>query len=195
MKEIWKDIIGYENLYQISNYGNVKSMGNKSNHSSELIMKLRKDNGYLRVQLQKNKHKKIFCVHRLVAEAFIPNPLNKPQVNHKDGIKTNNVVNPNDLYGKTTNLEWCTRSENQKHAYKMGLQKVSEKQKLKASEIGKNRAKQISQYDLNDNFLRTFNSSMQIERELNIAHNSVIACCKRKRKTAGNYIWKYKEVI
>jgi hypothetical protein len=117
--EIWKDIEGYESLYQVSNLGRVKSLervvgcGNKMIRVNEKIRKLNPNgNGYLNLLLHKEGVKKAFRVHRLVAEAFIPNPNNLPEVNHKDGDKLNNTVD---------NLEWCTKSHNETHARKTGL--------------------------------------------------------------------------
>lgn len=103
MNEIWKDIKGYEGLYQVSSWGNVK--GKKG-----ILKPYITEKGYLKVGLFKDgkNHKK--RVNRLVAEAFIPNPLNLPQVNHKDGNKKNNSV---------SNLEYCTNSENRNHAENM----------------------------------------------------------------------------
>jgi len=107
--EVWKDIEGYEGLYQISNKGRVKSF----HFGKEKFLKpyLRTD-GYLMVCLQVDKIKAHFTVHRLVAMAFIPNPKNLPVINHIDGNKQNNCVK---------NLDWTTYSENEKHAYKIGL--------------------------------------------------------------------------
>ena len=102
MKEIWKDIKGYEDLYQISNYGEVKSLEKKAGFSTrkEKILKQHLDkDGYVKVYLCKNNKVKFLSVHRLIAEAFIPNPNNFPQINHKDENKQNN---------KIENLEWCT---------------------------------------------------------------------------------------
>ena len=109
MKEIWKDIKGYEGIYQVSNMGKVKSLKRTINNSTtyggkatikERILKPKKDkDGYEAVGLNKDGKRKDFRVHRLVADAFIPNPNNYPIVNHKDEVKDNNVV---------SNLEWCT---------------------------------------------------------------------------------------
>ena len=121
-KEIWKDIQGYEGLYQISNLGRIKSLermiitsNNITKKISEKILKpcLRK-NGYYSIVLQKNNKSKYYTIHRLVAKEFIPNPNNLPQVNHKDGNKLNNNIN---------NLEWCTNSDNTQHGYDNKLYK------------------------------------------------------------------------
>lgn len=119
MAEIWKDIEGYEGLYQVSNYGKVKILPKFRNNgtngyvSKEKLMKQCKHNlGYLFVVLSKNGKYKHFYVHRLLTQAFIPNPDNKPHVNHIDGNKQNNSID---------NLEWCTAKENVIHAFKTGL--------------------------------------------------------------------------
>lgn len=106
MKEIWKDIPNYENLYQVSNLGNIKSLYNN------IILKPSVDRyGYVRFSATKNKKQKTLRIHRVVMEVF--NPIKESmQINHIDGNKTNNAI---------TNLEWCTDSENKKHAYSNGL--------------------------------------------------------------------------
>jgi hypothetical protein len=118
--EIWKDIDGYENLYQISNLGRIKSLSHINNLGKlrpECILGNRlSDRGYHTAVLYDNGKPKSFRVHRLVAFAFIPNPDNKPHVNHIDGVKSNNLI---------SNLEWVTISENQKHAFNIGLNKIS----------------------------------------------------------------------
>lgn len=106
MKEIWKDIPGYEGLYQVSNMGRVKSL-NFNRSGLPRILKTKNRQGYPRVILWKSGKRHEVCVHRLVAQAFIPNPENKPFVNHKDGNRRNNHVD---------NLEWCTAQENAIHS-------------------------------------------------------------------------------
>lgn len=115
-KEIWRDIVGYEGVYQVSNLGKVKRLkGYKCRNDRIIRAKITKD-GYYETTLTMAGKPKTIRTHRLVAFAFCENPYNKPEVNHKDGNKLNNSAD---------NLEWVTSSENQKHAYKLGLQKVS----------------------------------------------------------------------
>ena len=110
-KEVWKDVVGYEGLYQISNTGRVKTI--KPRYKDKVILKSLNDtHGYKNIWLYKNKIRKRIKIHRLVAQAFIPNISNKPFVNHIDGKKSNNSVK---------NLEWVTSSENNLHAYRIGL--------------------------------------------------------------------------
>lgn len=131
--EIWKDVIGYEDIYQISNLGRLKALprvwysgknGCVKKEKPEQIMKCRlaKNTGYCLVKLIKNGNEKHVYIHRLVAEAFIPNPNNLPQVNHKDGNKENNCV---------SNLEWVTAKENIIHAEKMKFRKPRKEYKEK----------------------------------------------------------------
>lgn len=177
MKEIWKDIKGYEGIYKISNLGNVKS--------NKLLKKELCTNGYFRVTLYNEKSPKRFLVHRLVAETFIPNPENKPQVNHIDGNKLNNCV---------CNLEWATSKENNVHAFKLGLNKGSFGMLGKKGKLNK-RAKIINQYSLDGCFIKSWYGFYEIQRELNINISNIVACCKKRRKKAKGYIWKYKEEI
>lgn len=111
--EIWKWISGYEGLYQVSNYGRIKTFPRHSRYKEIMIRRpALGTGGYLQVGLHKNGISKTFDIHRLVAQTFIPNPLNLPEVNHKFGNKFDNYVE---------NLEWCTDTENKQHALKTGL--------------------------------------------------------------------------
>ena len=113
MKEIWKDIEGYENKYQISNLGRVKALDYRRT-KKEKILDSRNNKGYKAIALWNNSKRKVFLIHRLVANAFIPNPNKFPQINHKDENKLNNCVD---------NLEWCTQFYN--NIYGTRLQRVS----------------------------------------------------------------------
>lgn len=178
LEEIWKDVVGYEGLYQVSNLGNVKSLVRNKILKPDIS-----NSGYLRLALFKNKVCMKKNIHRLVAEAFIPNPENKPQVNHINGVKTDNKVD---------NLEWCTRSENQIHAYKTGLQKPSDYQKNIVSKIAKDRcSKKVNQYDLQGQFIKQWFCMMDAERDCGINNAGISSCCKGKRKQAGGFIWRY----
>ena len=186
--EIWKDVCGYEKIYQVSNYGRIKSMSRKTREShrygnvfsKDMIIKQRKDkNGYLIVTLNKDKKIKTFKSHRLVAIAFIPNPDNKEQVNHKKGIKTNNMV---------SELEWSTNSENQKHRYKVlknsgvNLGRFGIKNKLSIK---------IIQYDLNFKYIKKWNCVSDVKRVLGLCPSGIIKVCKKKQSNCGGFIWRY----
>ena len=122
-----KNIIGYEGLYKIDKDGNIHSSPLSKHHKPRILKPLVKKSGYTQVCLVKDKIKKHLSVHRLVASHFIPNPSNKPQVNHIDGNKKNN---------KVSNLEWCTASENKLHAVHVLGHKNSEKQRNSVKKIG-----------------------------------------------------------
>ena len=159
LNEIWKPIKGYEGLYEVSNLGRVKNI--KSNRILKLYKDKRKGKEYLRVCLYKNKKSKKYYVHRLVAEAFLPNPYKLPQVNHKDENKTNNNVD---------NLEWCTNEYN--HNYGTINERISKSQinhPLKSYPV--------DIYDLDMNFIETLPSSMEVERKYKIPHSHVSICC------------------
>lgn len=120
MEEVWKQILGYENMYEVSNQGRIRSLPRyvkdikkkRTRFFKGRFINLSYDSntGYFKVQLSKDNVKNKVFVHRLVASAFIPNPENKPTVNHKDGVKINNYID---------NIEWCTYSENTLHSYRV----------------------------------------------------------------------------
>lgn len=173
MEEKWKDILGYEGLYQISNLGRVKSLERTDSLNrivEEKILKPRKDKGgYLMVNLSKDGKLKTFKVHRLVALHFLPNPNNYTEVNHIDENKENNAV---------SNLEWCDRKYNIN--YGTALKRSAEKQ-----------SKQVIQYDLEGNEIARFPSTIEIERQYGFSHRHIGKCCLGKYKTAYHYKWQY----
>jgi hypothetical protein len=172
MKEIWKDVKNYEGLYQVSNLGRIKSFPRNGTIKQEKILKQVLDNnGYFIVGLWKNNKSKKMCVHWIVANAFIPKKEDDEVINHIDGNKTNNCIN---------NLERCTQRKNVKEAIRLGLQ-VPYNEKC------------VVQYDKNNNFIKEWKSISEAQRKLNIFN--IGACCRKLYKTAGGYIWKFKEDI
>lgn len=188
--EVWKDIKGYEGLYKVSNTGKVKSF---QRNREKFLSDKYYENGYLRASLSKNKKKKKVLIHRLVAETFIPNPENKPEVNHIDGNKRNNNV---------SNLEWCTRCENVNHAWETGLNEEHREKLSKTAyktvnkyKLWEKNRKPVIQMDLDGNFIREFGSAQEASEYYGIKRlwNSISACCTGRRKTANGYKWKFKE--
>jgi len=187
-KEIFKDIAGYEGLYQVSNFGRVKSLKNIVKYKNnkiyiykERILNLEEcKNGYLRINLQKNKKRKHYLLHRLIAQTFIPNPKNKPTVNHINGIKSDNRIE---------NLEWNTRSENTKHAFRIGLMKP-----YWLGKFGKDipLSKPVLQYTLNGELIKEWENAKFVERQIGIPSSSICRCCNGIAKTVHNFKWKYK---
>lgn len=173
--EIWKNVDGYENIYEVSNKGNIRRIGKEKNRK----LNMNRD-GYLLVNLYKNGVSKRLLVHRLVAKAFLPNPNNLPQVNHKDGAKSNNHIE---------NLEWCTASENIIHTYqKLNRKGLSINQKRLEESPN---AKAINQYDLKGNFIKRWGCIKEATIQMKISNGMISKCCNNKRKTAGGYIWKF----
>lgn len=177
MEEIFKDIKGYEKRYQISNIGNVKSLSRKiNNNTSSFISKERiltpiKDKqGYILVNFRKGNGRSSKKIHKLVLEAFVPNLLNKPCVNHINGIKHDN---------RLENLEWATHSENTQHAFRTGLMTNNWCKK------------KVLMLSLDDAPLLIFDSQREANRLTNINQSNISACCRGKYKTAGGYKWRF----
>lgn len=177
-REIWKNVKGYENLYLVSNYGNIKRIGKNKNRKFNVTR-----NGYALVNLYKNGVSKNISVHRIVAEAFLKNIYNLPQVNHKNGVKTDNRVE---------NLEWISVKENIKHSYRALGRKTSKGNKGNINRITKS-TKPLIQYDLDGNFVKVWGSKENASRELKIDSATISNCCRDKRKSTGHYKWKYVE--
>ena len=182
--EIWKDIVGYEGLYQVSNLGRVKSLkrialrtskkGVKTNQLvKEAIKKAVPDKDcYEKVCIWKNGKSVNFFVHRLVAIAFIPNPENKPQVNHIDEDKKNN---------KHTNLEWTTSLENIRHGTGVERSRLS-------------KSKPVLQFTIDGVFLKEY-KSVSDTKNYGFCFQGVHSCCVEKVKHYKGFIWKFKKDI
>lgn len=169
--EDWRDVIGYEGEYLISNFGNVKSL-NFRNTGEIRDMGIYDDRqGYKVTILHKNGVPHNHKVHRLVATAFIPNPNKLPIINHRDEDKANNYVD---------NLEWCTVKYNNNYNGSM-----VERNKLKR--------RATLQYDLENNFIREFESLTQIKDEFGFDRSAISRCCRGIQQTSYGFIWRYKE--
>lgn len=174
--EVWKDIPGYEGLYQASNLGNIKNIGRKFLDSlgreyivKEVLCKPSIDtSGYNQIVLSKNKKRKSYKVHRLVAITFIPNPNNLPQVNHKDENKLNNNIE---------NLEWCTHKYNCQYGTRSYRCTLHSNHKVKQLLKGK--------------VIKEYNSLKEASLKTNIKYQGISKCCRQQQRTAGGYEWKY----
>lgn len=165
MKEVWKPIKNYEGLYEISNFGEVRSLPRQKTKGG--ILKPLEDtrNDYLKVKLCKNGEEKRYTVHRLVAETFIPNPYNKPQVNHKNGNKHDNYFG---------NLEWCSCQENIVHSYRHQLKKTKKVVQIKDNKI-----------------IRIYRSIHFASAETKISYPAIWYCANGRQEYAGGYEWYY----
>jgi len=191
MQEQWRPIKDYEGLYEVSNLGRVKSLpkyhncGKKSYMQSEKILKLNKRrDGYLQVMLYKDKKEKTLRIHRLVAQAFIPNPENKPFINHIDCDPSNNCV---------TNLEWVTQKENIQYASKLG--RIPNNFKNVSSEQRRINGKKCSKPVISINLVTGeetfFDSQHEAGRQLNLNRAHINDVLKGRQKRIGNYTFKY----
>lgn len=174
MREIWLPIKDYVGLYEVSNFGNVRSLGNGGSNSKERILRPSEVWGYLQVVLYKNGKPKHFRVHRLVAEAFLPNWFDDTQVNHIDENKKNNHVD---------NLEWCDAKYNTN--YGTGIYRMIEKQRN-----GK-LSKPVLQFTKTGEFVKEWPSTSEAGRN-GFDKSTICHCCNGKRKYYKGYIWKFK---
>ena len=175
MKEVFRDITGYEGLYQVSNFGNVRSLNYNKTGQVKLLNPGKTTNGYLIVGLCKEGNRKHRFVHRLVAQTFIENPDNLPEVNHIDEDKTNNVV---------SNLEWCDRKYNAN--YGTGQQRKAEAQRgVKRPYVVEALSKKVIQTTLDYVFLQEWESVSECDRN-GFCVAAVSKCCNNKYGLQGN---------
>ena len=163
--EEWKDVVGYEGFYQVSNLGVIKSIFYNDN---KIMKQQLNKNGYFMVILSRPNHKKTLYVHRIVAEAFIPKELSKTFINHKNEVKTDNYPN---------NLEWCTQAYN--NTFNGKVQRC---------------CKPINQFTLSGEFISWWKSARKINEILGIEYKNISSCCRGKRNKAGGYKWEFAEV-
>ena len=183
IEEVWRDINDYEGLYQVSNFGRVRSLDRQAwngrvwHDKKGVLLALRKHNaGYLAVTLSKEGKAGYFLVHRLVGEAFLERPPNKSEVNHIDENKHNNHVE---------NLEWVTPKENMNHGTRV------ERCLDKFKETGF--VKKVVQMDLEGNFIAEYESQIEASRQTGVRQGNISSAILGKYKTAGGYKWKLKE--
>lgn len=185
-QEEWRDIEGYEGLYQISNLGRCKSLARMDSNKHpvrEKILGLYSTKDYYRYTLcSGNGAKKTFMAHVLVARLFINNPENKPEVNHKDGNKLNNIW---------TNLEWVTRSENAIHAFANGLIKHGKSFLGRRGSLHPN-SKKVIQLSMDRTPIQTWDSLCLAAYGTGLSQSNITAVCKGRRNHTGGYIWEFK---
>ena len=185
VEEIWKDIKGYEGLFQISSIGRVNSLNYRKSGKEGFLSVYTMNTGYPATHLCRNGEEKVVLIHRLIAEAFIPNPENKPEVDH---------INCDRKDFRIENLRWVSSKENSNNP--VTLKKHWSRQGVESHLKGKtgklcHLSKQVLQMDKYGNVIRLWDSLMDIHRELGFNCGHISKCCLGKRKTAYGYIWIY----
>lgn len=186
MTEIWKPVVGYEKYYEVSNLGRVRS------HKTEKILKPNTTRlGYQSVELfgDVGTGSKRLLIHRLVGMAFIPNPMEYPQINHKDENPSNNNVE---------NLEWCTAKYNMNYGTRLARQLAhidysDPKRKEIARKNGRVTSRAVAQYSKDGKLIATYPSAKEAQRQTGADQSHLLECCHNKplRHTAGGYVWKF----
>ena len=176
-KEIWRDVKGYEGLYQVSSDGRVKSLERKDRFGRTVKERILKPGinryGYLMVFLYAGGKRKMLKVHRLVCKAFHENPENKPEVNHINENKTDN---------RACNLEWSTRKENINHGTR---------NERAAKGIAKALSKPVGQYTRDGELIKIWPSTIEVQRQAGFSYGNISQVAKGNRKTAYGFVWKY----
>ena len=179
MKEIWRDIKGFEGIFRVSNYGRIMGYPRRSKDGrilrARLLTGCKYSNGYLVVNLKYESLIKRVPIHRLVAETFIPNPYNLPMVNHKDENKTNNRVD---------NLEWCDAKYNTTYG--------TARDRMRNSLV-RNKSKRIRQYSLAGEFIQEFPSIADASNATGAKRSEICSCCKQKESSVSSkgFLWRY----
>ena len=171
VNEIWKDVAGYDGLYQVSSFGNVKNI-----KTGRILRPCVHRTGYISAMLYKNGKPKRHNIHRLVAIAFIENEHNYPCVNHIDENKANNCIE---------NLEWCTADYNMKHGT------MSDRLSKNRGHDSRRAGRKVVQMDTRGRVIKVWASISQASKETGTAKTSIQECCNGIHKTANQYIWTY----
>lgn len=183
MEEIWKDVIGFEGLYQVSNFGRVRSLDRRARIGygktrfvkGKYLTPCACTNGYLSIPLHNgSENKKVFLMHRLVAMHFIPNSDNLPEVNHKDEDITNN---------RADNLEWCTSKYNANYG--------ARNRKVLETKFARGLINPVNQYTKDGKFVRRWESMADAGREYGVDISAIIRVCRGKQHTSMGYVWEY----
>lgn len=190
-QELWKDVLGFEGAYQVSNFGGLKSL--KKSLLGKVLSNKEKSGKYFSVVLKHKKKVRYARMHQLVAEAFIPNPENKPQINHKDCCKQNNHVN---------NLEWVTQKENNRHfreRVELGLATVKFGKRSTDGMTYYNKYVKtlpILQFDLSGNFIARYNNGKEASDATGVCQRNILQVAHKTeykkgfcRKSAGKFVW------
>ena len=183
-EEEWREVQGYEGLYEVSNFGRVRTLNYKRTGAIRVMKDAGlKKTGHRYVVLYKNGVKMHQYVHRLVAQAFVSNPNNLPCVNHKDENPTNNCAN---------NLEWCSKEYN--NTFGSRTERIAEK---KRGHNNTPKSKAILQLSLDGELLQEWPSAQEIKRQLGYSQGNISTVClgRHGHHTAYGYIWKYKEAV
>ena len=193
--EVWKNIQGYEELYQVSNLGRVRSLDKKVKcrggkyrlMKGQIIRPIHSGANYSAVNLYKNKHHHMQYVHRLVAEAFIPNPNGHLEINHKDENKGNNNV---------SNLEWCNRTYNNNYgthnARTSETRKSNSRYARQSIKNGQKQSKPVIQLTLEGKVIAEYSSTAEAGRQNGFKKCAIANCCCGRQKTSYGFVWKYK---
>lgn len=182
MDEIWKEVVGFEDYYEVSNHGRIRSLDRVTNNGTQIrkgrIIKQKKyKSGYMYAHLSKDGKEKWYTVHRIVAMAFIPNPNNYDEINHKNEIKSDNSVE---------NLEWCTKRYNTNYG-------TGNRRRSLSHLNHPNQSIQVSQYNPDGSFIKRFPSLKEAERETGVDSTQISKCCRGMKmfNTAGGYKWSF----